>query len=184
VQSDGTLVITPIQKATDAGVYTCSAKNKQGHSAKRSGEVTVIGKILSLCQQKWLFGFQILSVSCKANGRKPLINRCSPAIFRMCSHVNEFTDTLESSLWLWYIALWFGFMGLFFTSFLSWVLNVHGYFNSFYCTYSYYLFTKPDSPKWLIEMRVLSNGLNWTDDSICLHMKMETDPFSKMPCSV
>ncbi|KAJ9598444.1 hypothetical protein L9F63_010888, partial [Diploptera punctata] len=45
VQSDGTLVITPVQKATDAGVYTCSAKNKQGHSARRSGEVTVIGKI-------------------------------------------------------------------------------------------------------------------------------------------
>jgi hypothetical protein len=60
LQSDGTLVITPVQKATDAGVYTCSAKNKQGHSAKRSGEVTVIGKILSLCQQKWLFEFQIL----------------------------------------------------------------------------------------------------------------------------
>ncbi|XP_023703051.1 Down syndrome cell adhesion molecule-like protein Dscam2 isoform X3 [Cryptotermes secundus] len=42
VQGDGMLVITPVQKATDAGVYTCSAKNKQGHSAKRSGEVTVI----------------------------------------------------------------------------------------------------------------------------------------------
>ncbi|XP_069701681.1 cell adhesion molecule Dscam2 isoform X1 [Periplaneta americana] len=42
VQTDGTLVITPVQKATDAGVYTCSARNKQGHSARRSGEVTVI----------------------------------------------------------------------------------------------------------------------------------------------
>ncbi|PSN52800.1 Down syndrome cell adhesion molecule-like protein Dscam2 [Blattella germanica] len=42
VQADGTLVIIPVQKATDAGVYTCSAKNKQGHSARRSGEVTVI----------------------------------------------------------------------------------------------------------------------------------------------
>nr|CAD7591924.1 unnamed protein product [Timema genevievae] len=42
VQSDGTLVITPVQKSTDAGVYTCSARNKQGHSARRSGEVAVI----------------------------------------------------------------------------------------------------------------------------------------------
>ncbi|GFG32700.1 hypothetical protein Cfor_00545 [Coptotermes formosanus] len=42
VQRDGTLVIHPVQKATDAGVYTCSAKNKQGHSARRSGEVAVI----------------------------------------------------------------------------------------------------------------------------------------------
>nr|CAD7427385.1 unnamed protein product [Timema monikensis] len=42
VQSDGTLVISPVQKSTDAGVYTCSARNKQGHSARRSGEVAVI----------------------------------------------------------------------------------------------------------------------------------------------
>ncbi|XP_015430998.1 PREDICTED: Down syndrome cell adhesion molecule-like protein Dscam2 [Dufourea novaeangliae] len=39
---DGTLVITSVQKKGDAGVYTCSARNKQGHSARRSGDVAVI----------------------------------------------------------------------------------------------------------------------------------------------
>uniref|UniRef100_A0A1I8MHL2 Uncharacterized protein n=1 Tax=Musca domestica TaxID=7370 RepID=A0A1I8MHL2_MUSDO len=42
VQPDGSLTITPVQKNTDSGVYTCWARNKQGHSARRSGEVTVI----------------------------------------------------------------------------------------------------------------------------------------------
>lgn len=45
VQIDGSLVINPVQKTADSGVYTCWARNKQGHSARRSGEVTVIGKI-------------------------------------------------------------------------------------------------------------------------------------------
>lgn len=44
VQPDGALVITSVQKTADSGVYTCWARNKQGHSARRSGEVTVIGK--------------------------------------------------------------------------------------------------------------------------------------------
>ena len=44
VQSDGSLVISPVQKQDDSGVYTCWARNKQGHSARRSGEVTVIGE--------------------------------------------------------------------------------------------------------------------------------------------
>ncbi|KAL9905343.1 Down syndrome cell adhesion molecule 2 isoform 4-T7 [Glossina fuscipes fuscipes] len=42
VQPDGSLSISPVQKNTDSGVYTCWARNKQGHSARRSGEVTVI----------------------------------------------------------------------------------------------------------------------------------------------
>lgn len=44
VQTDGSLVISPVQKQDDSGVYTCWARNKQGHSARRSGEVAVIGK--------------------------------------------------------------------------------------------------------------------------------------------
>lgn len=44
VLSDGTLVIESVQKKGDAGVYTCWARNKQGHSARRSGDVAVIGK--------------------------------------------------------------------------------------------------------------------------------------------
>ncbi|XP_070070777.1 cell adhesion molecule Dscam2 isoform X4 [Drosophila takahashii] len=42
VQPDGSLTISPVQKNSDSGVYTCWARNKQGHSARRSGEVTVI----------------------------------------------------------------------------------------------------------------------------------------------
>ncbi|XP_076288258.1 Down syndrome cell adhesion molecule 2 isoform X4 [Lasioglossum baleicum] len=42
VLGDGTLVITSVQKKIDTGGYTCSAKNKQGHSARRSGDVAVI----------------------------------------------------------------------------------------------------------------------------------------------
>lgn len=48
VQGDGSLVISPVQKQDDSGVYTCWARNKQGHSARRSGEVTVIGKVFLL----------------------------------------------------------------------------------------------------------------------------------------
>ncbi|VEN52804.1 unnamed protein product, partial [Callosobruchus maculatus] len=39
VQADGTLIIHPVEKKADSGVYTCWARNKQGHSARRSGEV-------------------------------------------------------------------------------------------------------------------------------------------------
>ncbi|KAK9752837.1 Immunoglobulin I-set domain [Popillia japonica] len=39
---DGVLQISRVEKKADTGVYTCWARNKQGHSARRSGEVTVI----------------------------------------------------------------------------------------------------------------------------------------------
>ncbi|XP_037907258.1 Down syndrome cell adhesion molecule-like protein Dscam2 isoform X6 [Hermetia illucens] len=42
VQPDGSLVISPVQKTADTGTYTCWARNKQGHSARRSGDVNVI----------------------------------------------------------------------------------------------------------------------------------------------
>ncbi|XP_067213973.1 cell adhesion molecule Dscam2 isoform X7 [Linepithema humile] len=42
VLPDGTLQISSVQKKGDAGVYTCWARNKQGHSARRSGDVAVI----------------------------------------------------------------------------------------------------------------------------------------------
>lgn len=48
VETDGTLSVFPVQKTEDSGVYTCWAKNKQGMSARRSGEVKVIGKKMSL----------------------------------------------------------------------------------------------------------------------------------------
>ncbi|KAK6627071.1 Down syndrome cell adhesion molecule-like protein Dscam2 [Polyplax serrata] len=43
VERDGTLVIRSVQKDMDFGVYSCSAKNKQGKSARRSAEIEVIG---------------------------------------------------------------------------------------------------------------------------------------------
>lgn len=46
VQTDGSLIVSPVQKKDDSGVYTCWARNKQGHSARRSGEVSVIGQWL------------------------------------------------------------------------------------------------------------------------------------------
>uniref|UniRef100_A0A8D9ERR1 Down syndrome cell adhesion molecule-like protein Dscam2 n=1 Tax=Cacopsylla melanoneura TaxID=428564 RepID=A0A8D9ERR1_9HEMI len=42
IQPGGVLTISPVQKESDTGVYTCWARNKQGHSARRSGEVVVI----------------------------------------------------------------------------------------------------------------------------------------------
>ncbi|KAL6441311.1 hypothetical protein ACFW04_003518 [Cataglyphis niger] len=42
VLPDGTLMISNVQKNGDPGVYTCWARNKQGHSARRSGDVAVI----------------------------------------------------------------------------------------------------------------------------------------------
>ncbi|XP_066139979.1 cell adhesion molecule Dscam2 isoform X2 [Euwallacea fornicatus] len=42
VLSDGTLIIEPVEKKEDAGVYTCWARNKRGQTARRSGEVDVI----------------------------------------------------------------------------------------------------------------------------------------------
>lgn len=43
VTPTGELKIAGVQKSSDAGVYTCWARNKQGQSARRSGEVAVIG---------------------------------------------------------------------------------------------------------------------------------------------
>lgn len=43
----GILRIDPVQKTTDAGLYTCWARNKQGQTARRTGEVAVIGMKIS-----------------------------------------------------------------------------------------------------------------------------------------
>lgn len=57
VLRDGTLIISSVEKKSDSGVYTCWARNKQGHSARRSGEVAVIGQIFFYLQ---IYNFQNL----------------------------------------------------------------------------------------------------------------------------
>ncbi|KAK3920463.1 Down syndrome cell adhesion molecule-like protein Dscam2 [Frankliniella fusca] len=42
VTSSGVLVVERVQKSTDGGLYTCTARNKQSHTARRSAEVEVI----------------------------------------------------------------------------------------------------------------------------------------------
>ena len=60
VETDGTLTIFPVQKTEDSGVYTCWAKNKQGLSARRSGEVKVIGKMREKSSHRKLLGKMLL----------------------------------------------------------------------------------------------------------------------------
>lgn len=55
VLPDGTLMISSVHKEIDTGSYTCWARNKQGHSARRTGEVAVIGKISLPFFLAWLF---------------------------------------------------------------------------------------------------------------------------------
>lgn len=40
----GVLRVERVQKVADAGLYTCVARNKQGHTARRGADVQVIGK--------------------------------------------------------------------------------------------------------------------------------------------
>lgn len=42
---NGTLIIDQIQRASDAGTYTCQAQNRQKHSARRDVEVQVLGDL-------------------------------------------------------------------------------------------------------------------------------------------
>lgn len=78
VHPDGMLVIDPVQKATDSGQYTCWARNKQGHSARRSGEVTVIGKNFFLKMMTRFYDMPIIwyrSMKC---------TKTAPRICRKC----------------------------------------------------------------------------------------------------
>lgn len=44
--SNGTLMIETVQKNTDQGTYTCTARNKQNFTSHRAVEVRVLGKFL------------------------------------------------------------------------------------------------------------------------------------------
>lgn len=42
VYGNGTLTIDQVQRSTDAGTYTCQAKNHHGHSSRRDVEIQVL----------------------------------------------------------------------------------------------------------------------------------------------
>lgn len=47
VYSNGTMVIDQLQRAEDAGTFTCMAQNKQMQTARRNVEIQVLGKLKS-----------------------------------------------------------------------------------------------------------------------------------------
>jgi len=42
VYANGTLTIDNVQRQTDAGTYTCQAKNHHGHSSRRDVDIQVL----------------------------------------------------------------------------------------------------------------------------------------------
>lgn len=49
--NNGTLIIEQLQRAEDAGTYTCMAQNKQKQTARRNVEVQVLSMNNSNCDQ-------------------------------------------------------------------------------------------------------------------------------------
>lgn len=52
VLGGGVLQVERVQRSVDAGMYTCTARNKQGHTARRTAEVEVIGKTMPVTHEK------------------------------------------------------------------------------------------------------------------------------------
>ena len=50
VSPDGVLTITDVDRQADADTYTCTARNKQGHSDQKTVQVHVVGMRHSLLQ--------------------------------------------------------------------------------------------------------------------------------------
>lgn len=56
VYSNGTLTIEQVQRQTDAGTYTCQAKNHHGHSSRRDIEIQVLSiYLITLIQNRIKF---------------------------------------------------------------------------------------------------------------------------------
>lgn len=51
--TNGTLTVENVQRASDQGTYSCTARNKQNYTAQRSVEIRVLGKFLRNC---WSYG--------------------------------------------------------------------------------------------------------------------------------
>ena len=45
VDHQGGLTIHAVSRASDAGVYTCTARDRQGHTARRDVTLDVVGKL-------------------------------------------------------------------------------------------------------------------------------------------
>ncbi|CAH0547661.1 unnamed protein product [Brassicogethes aeneus] len=101
---DGTLVISPVEKKADSGVYTCWARNKQGHSARRSGEVSVIvpPKVSPFYAEDTLHVGDRASLTCSVTkGDLPLTiswhkdgRTVEPAQLMSITQVDQFTSIL------------------------------------------------------------------------------------------
>ncbi|KAL3284947.1 hypothetical protein HHI36_019078 [Cryptolaemus montrouzieri] len=104
VMPDGTLVISPVEKKADSGVYTCWARNKQGHSARRSGEVSVIvpPKVSPFYTEETLHVGDRASLTCSVTkGDLPLTitwhkdgRMVQPAHSMSITQVDQFTSIL------------------------------------------------------------------------------------------
>ncbi|XP_045464508.1 Down syndrome cell adhesion molecule-like protein Dscam2 isoform X3 [Harmonia axyridis] len=104
VMPDGTLVINPVEKKADSGVYTCWARNKQGHSARRSGEVAVIvpPKVSPFYTEETLHVGDRASLTCSVTkGDLPLTiswhkdgNMVQPSHSMSVTQVDQFTSIL------------------------------------------------------------------------------------------
>lgn len=52
VADNGTLIINNVQQSTDQGTFTCEARGRQGHVARGSVAISVMGKILNFDNNK------------------------------------------------------------------------------------------------------------------------------------
>ncbi|ERL93382.1 hypothetical protein D910_10674, partial [Dendroctonus ponderosae] len=91
---DGTLIIEPVQKKEDSGVYTCWARNKGGQTARRSGEVNVIAPAMHVGDRASLTcsvtkGDLPLTITWKKDGR--ILNAGSSVSI---TEVDQFTSIL------------------------------------------------------------------------------------------
>jgi hypothetical protein len=57
---NGTLVIEKVQSGVDGGSYRCEATNKQGNTARGTGQITVMGML----QKRISLSFIILIFHC------------------------------------------------------------------------------------------------------------------------
>lgn len=60
VYANGTLAVDQVQRQSDAGTYTCQAKNHHGHSSRRDVEIQVLSVYTLPYDQGWIYSQGIL----------------------------------------------------------------------------------------------------------------------------